>query len=234
MNLLKLSRIVLTICNFYVISLSVGITVAIALATGLNYSLINFMAYGISWTIIWGIASYNSCRAAFYFPGYLFIICYYLKLRLNSIEKRLKNFINYSNGFPMRSKISMIRRLLRDHNELCKQIDEYNQYWKKYLTITYLIFISVSCFLAFVVFISPLKWFLRMEYSSTFSAHILLLLVITYSASTVSDFNERIFRDLYSVCVGNRFPVSIKMKVRTKVKKVFQAIKIFFHNFFNS
>ncbi len=227
MNLLKLSRIVLMICSFYVISLPIGCTAAIALTTGFNYGLINFMAYGISWSIIWGIGAYISCEAAFYFPGYLFIICYYLKLRLSSIEKRLKNFMNYSNGFPMRSKISMIRRLLRDHNELCKQIDEYNQYWKKYLTITYVIFIFVSCFLSFVVFISPLKWYLRIEYLFVFSAHVLLLLVITYSASTVSGFNERIFRDLYSLYVGNRFPVSIKMKVRMQVKKVFQTIKFF-------
>jgi hypothetical protein len=46
----------------------------------------------------------------------------------------------------------------------------------------------------------------------------LLLLVITYSASTVSHFNEVIFRDLYSVCVKNRFPVAVKFKVRLKQK----------------
>ncbi len=108
----------------------------------------------------------------------------------------------------------MIRRLLKDHNNLCKQIDEYNEYWKKYLTVTYVIFVFLVCFITYVVFISAIKWFARIEYTTVLSAHILLVLIITYSASTVSHSNEIIFCDLYSVCVGNRFPIAIKLKVR--------------------
>jgi hypothetical protein len=43
---------------------------------------------------------------------------------------------------------------------------------------------------------------------------------MTYSASTVSHSNEIVFRDLYSVCVGIRFPTAIKLKVRLKQKKI--------------
>jgi hypothetical protein len=179
------------------------------------------MVYGISWAIIWSIGAYHTSKAAFHFSGYFFIICYYLKLRLSFIDKRLKNFMKYSKGFPLKLKISIIRCLLRDHNNLRKQIHEYNQYWKKYLTLTYLIFISVSCFVSYVLFISPIKWYLQIECSITLSAHILLF-IITYSASTVSHFNEIIFRDLYSVYVRNRFPISIKLKVRLNLTKVFK------------
>ncbi len=182
-------------------------------------SLANFLVFGISWTLIWGVWCYHSCKAAFYFPGYFFIICYYLKLRLSSIDKRLKNFIKHSKHSPMKLKISMIRHLLRDHNNLCKQIDEYNQFWKKYLTITYVLFVFLICFITYVVFISPIKWFVRIECMAILSGHLLLVFIITYSASTVSHFNEIIFRDLYSVFVGNRFPISIKLKVRLKDNK---------------
>ena len=206
----------------YVISVTFGYMAIIALVMGLNYSLFDFIVYGISWTIIWGIWCYHSTLAAFYFPGYFFIICYHLKLCLSSIEKRLKNFMKYSKHSSLTLKISMIRRLLRDHNNLCKQIDEYNQYWKKYLTLTYIIFVSLVCFLTYGAFITPIKWFLRIEYSVVLSAHILLVLIITYSASTVSHFNQIIFRDLYSVCVINRFPISIKLKVRLKQKEFFK------------
>ncbi len=216
LNLLKLSRIVLIICCSYVISVTTGCMIALLLAFGLSYSSANFLVFGISWTMIWGVWCYHSCKAAFYFPGYFFIVCYYLKLRLSSIDKRLKNFIKYSKRFSMISNISIIRRLLRDHNNLCKQIDEYNEYWKKYLTLTYLIFVFLVCFITYAVFISPIKWFVRIEYSVVLSAHILLVLIITYSASTVSHFNEIIFRDLYSVYVRNRFPIAIKLKVRLK------------------
>jgi hypothetical protein len=200
----------------YVISITIGCSAAFGLAFGLNYNLSNFVVFGFSWTIIWGVWCYHSCEAIYYFPGYFFIICYHLKQRLSSIEKRLKNFIKYSKHSSMKSKISMIRCLLRDHNNLCKQIDEYNQYWKKYLTLTYLIFVFLVCFLLYIVFISPVKWFVRIECSVALSGHILLLTIITYSASTVSHFNEIIFRELYSLCVINRFPISIKLKVRLK------------------
>ncbi len=219
---MKLSRIVLTICCSYAISTTIGYSAVLCLTFGLNYSLTNFLVFGISWTTIWGVWCYHTCRASFYFAGYFFIVCYYLKLRLSSIEKRLKDFIKYSKHCSLRSKISMIRRLLRDHNNLCKQIDEYNQYWKKYLTISYLIFVFLVCFLSFGAFISPIKWFVRIEYSLLLSALTLITLIITYSASTVSHFNEIIFRDLYSVCVRNRFPISIKLKVRLKEKNFFK------------
>jgi hypothetical protein len=214
MKILKLSRIVLMICCSYVISIATGCMIAFLLVFGLSYSLANFLVFGISWTIIWSVWSYHSNEAAFYFPGYFFIVCYYLKLRLSSIDKRLKNFIKYSKRFSMISNISIIRRLLRDHNKLCKQIDEYNEYWKKYLTLTYVIFVFLICFITYVVFISSIKWFVRIEYTAVLLAHLLLVLIITYSASTVSHFNEIIFRDLYSVCVKNRFPITIKLKVR--------------------
>ncbi len=217
------------ICCYYVISITTGSLIVGLLTFGLSYSLANFLVFGIPWTITWVIWCYNACITLYYFPGYFFIICYHLKQRLSSIEKRLKNFLKYSKKFSMRSKISMIRRLLRDHNNLCKQIDEYNQYWKKYLTLTYLIFVFLVCFLTYVVFISPIKWFARIEYSVILLAHILLLMTITYSASTVSHFNEIIFRHLYSVCVRNRFPIFIKSKVSLKWKKYFKY-KLFFPN----
>jgi hypothetical protein len=206
----------------YVISTTISCSAVFGLTFGLNYNLSNFLVFGISWTIIWCVYCYYATEAVYHFPGYFFIICYHLKVRLNAIEKRLENFIKYSKHSSMRSKISMIRRLLKDHNNLCKQIDEYNQYWKKYLTLTYLMFVFLVCFLSYGLFISPTKWYVRIEYSVVLWGHILLLMIITYSASTVSHFNEIIFRDLYSVCVVNRFPISIKLKVRLKHKKFFK------------
>ncbi len=220
---MKLSRIVFTICCSYVISITIGYSAVLCLTFGLNYSLANFLVFGISWTIIWGVWCYHSCKAGFYFAGYFFIVCYHLKLRLSSIEKRLKDFIKYSKHSSMRSKISTIRRLLRDHNNLCKQIDEYNQYWKKYLTLSYLIFIFLACFESYNVFFSDIKWFVRIEYSLVLSASILITLIITYSASSVSHFNEIISHDLYSVRVRNRFPIYIKLKFRLKQKNFFKS-----------
>ncbi len=145
-----------------------------------------------------------------------------LLFKTSLVDKRLKYLIKYSKRIPMKLKLSMIGRILRDHNNLFKQIDEYNQYWKKYLTLTYIIYVFLVCFLSYAVFISHVKWFLRIEYSLVLSAHILLVLIITYSTSTIWHFNERIFRDLFSICVRTRFSTLIKLKVRKKHNEVFK------------
>jgi hypothetical protein len=164
MNLLKLSRIVLTICRSYVSTTTAGCIALTLITTGSNYSLTNLLVFKISCTIFWGIWCYNACKSFYYFPEYFFIVCYHLKLHFSSIEKRHKYFIKSSKRYSMTSKISMIRLMLRDHNNLCKQIYVYNQYWKKYLTIFYLLIVFLVCFITYVVFISPIKWFVRIEY----------------------------------------------------------------------
>jgi hypothetical protein len=138
-----------------------------------------------------------------------------LKQRLNSIRIGIYVIRYKSKRLGLDEKILMIRRLLEEHNNLCQKIYIYNKYWKKYLTITYSIFLSVVCILTYVVFISSgLKWFLIIEYLIVLSAHLLLIFIITYSASTVSHFNDILYKNLCSFCTENSFPIDIKIKVR--------------------
>jgi hypothetical protein len=216
MKVLKLTKMVLMNCWTYLVQVVFGCFSAMITTFGLNYSLVNFLLFGISWPTIWSVWGYMCCKVAYYFPGYFFIICYHLKFRLSSIDKRLKNFMKYSNHFSLVSKITIMRRLLREHNNLCKQIHDYNEFWKKYLTLAYVIAVSAVCFLSYVVFLSQVKWFPRLVYIVVLVSHIQLLAIITYSASNVSQFNEIIFRDLYSIYVRNHFPTSFKLKVYNK------------------
>jgi hypothetical protein len=216
----------------YIVTITAGCYTVIGLAMALHYSVNNFLVLGISWTLVWGMWGYCVCKVIYYFPGYLVIICHHLKLRLSLIERRLKNFMNYSNRFSMISKISMIRRLLKEHNNLCEDIDDYNEYWKKYLTFAYAIFVSLVCFVSYVVFISRITWFVRIEFIVILSGHVLLLSVITYSASTVSHFNQIILRDLYSIYFRNYLPTSFKLKVRLKLKE-FSSVNFFSQQLMN-
>jgi len=179
----------------------------------INYSLYNFIIFGISWIIIWAIWVYLAFIAAYYFPGYYFITCYYLKLRLTSIAKRMKNLVNSSNHLSFKGRQLTIRRLLEDHNKLCQQIDNYNKFWRKYITITYSIYVTLVCFIIYTVFYSSIKWFFRLEYCIVLSAHLLLITIITYSGSSVSQFSHILFRDLSSIYAKNHFPIEIQLKV---------------------
>jgi hypothetical protein len=203
------------ICCFYVFTITAGAVVVIGLPMALNYGLVNWLLFGISWTTFWGIWSYNITKIIYFFAGYYFTVCYHLKQRLNSIRIRLNIIRNKSKILTTKMKISMLRRLSEEHNDLCQQISNYNKYWKKYLTIAYSIFLSITCVLTYVTLIySGLKWFLRIEYLIILSAHLLLIYIITYSAASVSDINLILYKDLHSICAKNCFPINIKIKVR--------------------
>jgi hypothetical protein len=190
MVFLRKSRIVLIICCVYILTITAGVLAVFGLAFALNYSLAYFFLFGISWAIIWGIWTYTGCITLHYFPAYFLLICYHLKQRLNSIRIRLNVIRNKSKSLKSNEKILMIGSLVREHNDLCQNIYCYNKYWRKYLTITYSIFLTINCILAYIVFInSRLNSFLRFEYAIVLSSHLLLIFIITYSASIVSNFN---------------------------------------------
>jgi hypothetical protein len=219
LDFLRKSRILLMICCVYIMSITVGALAIFGFAFGLNYKFSNFLLFGIPWITIWGFWCLIACMPSHYFPVYFFIICYHLKQRLNSIRIRLNIIRLKSKILTSNEKTLMIGRLLEEHNDLCQQICNYNKYWKKFLTIFYSIFMSIVCILTYVVFIFPgLKWFLRVEYAVVLSGHLLVIIIITYSASSVSHFNHKLNRNLCSFMVKNCLSIDIKMKVKLKIK----------------
>jgi hypothetical protein len=144
MNFLKISTIILTILSFKCASISVGAILVIRIPMYLNYSLANFIIFGIPWITIFAIYAYKGSMSAYYFSGYFSIICYYFKQCLTSIRKRLEIIIK---RMMRNQKISWISQLLEKHNGLCEQIHCYNKYWKKYLTINYSIFLLLFAFI---------------------------------------------------------------------------------------
>jgi hypothetical protein len=211
-NLLLRSKIVFMISHYIIQSLTIG-AFSVGILTILNYDIYDFLLYGITWVIIWTVWCYYVCLAIYWPPGYLFIVCYYLKLRLISFQIRLKTFSQRINRLSMKTKSFLIKCFLKEHNELCQQIFIYNKFWRKYLTITLTIFVLLICFLIYLLFIAPMKWYFRFELSIALSGHILLVFVVTYSASIISHFNSVIVRDLYSICFNAKVPIVEKLKV---------------------
>jgi uncharacterized BrkB/YihY/UPF0761 family membrane protein len=132
---------------------------------------------------------------------------------LTSIQTKVKILSERMNRLSMKTKSLLIQSILKEHNELCQQIFIYNKFWRKYLTIALTIFVLLICFLIYLLFIAPMKWFLRFELSITLFGHILLVFIVTYSASTISHFNSVIVRDLYSIYFNAKLPIIEKLKV---------------------
>jgi hypothetical protein len=212
--LLKRSKIVLFISLQYIYSITIGCFAVIILTFGMNLSLHDFLLYGIPWIIIWTVWCYTACSIAYWLAAYYIIICYYLKSRLNSIRIKIKNVLSKNKSL----RKSLFKQILKEHDDLCVKINSYNNYWKKYLSITILIYIMSICFLSYLIFFPPIIWYLRFEFVIVLSAHILLVLVLTYFASSISHLNDVLYRDLNSIYFNFNLQIDMKLKVSFEIE----------------
>ncbi len=133
-----------------------------------------------------------------------------IRIRLNDIQKKKK-----SKFVAINEKNLIIRRLLEDYDDLCQKIYDNSKYWKKFLTIDYLILLSIVCFLTYIVFITPgVKLILRIEYAIVLLGHLMIIFILTYSAASVSHFNPILYKNFCSFNVENCLPIDIKIKVK--------------------
>jgi hypothetical protein len=181
----------------------------------MNLSLHDFLLYGIPWIIIWTVWCYTACSIAYWLAAYYIIICFYLKSRLNSIRIKIKNILSKNKSL----RKSLFKQILKEHNDLCVKINNYNNYWKKYLSITILIYIISICFLSYLIFFPTMIWYLRFEFVIVLSAHILLVVVLIYFASSISHFNYVLYRDLNSIYFNFNLRIDMKLKVSFEIEK---------------
>ncbi len=213
MKLMKRSKIILFICHKYIYSIILGAIIVVMIAMGFNYSVFDFCVFGILWITLWGIWAFLISYVLYWPPGYFSIIGYYLNLRITAFRFKLNNFKTASGQPTLKISSRTIEKILREHNNLCIKISEYNKYWKIYLTISILILILIISFLSYLTLISRLDFVLRIEFLLILSAHLLLLFIITYSASSISYYNKVLFRDLYSFSVKNKLEIHSKLMV---------------------
>jgi hypothetical protein len=197
---------------------------------GFNYSVYDFCVFGILWIILLTVWAFLICYAHYWPPGYFSIVCYYLKLRITAFRFKFNNFKTASGQPSLKISSVFIKKTLREHNNLCIKISEYNKYWKIYLTISILIYILVICFLSYLIFITRLDLVFRIEFLIILSAHLLLLFIITYSASSISHYNRVLFHDLYSFSVKNKLQIHSKLMVSIYLEK-FLLRKFFIETF---
>jgi hypothetical protein len=213
MKLMKRSKIILFICNKYIYSITVGAPIVLIIAMGFNYSVYDFCVFGILWTILLTVWTFLTSSTLYWPPGYFSIVCYYLKLRITAFRFKLNNFKTASGQPSLKIGSNFIQKILREHNNLCIKISEYNKYWKIFSTISIFIFIVIISFLSYLIFITRLDLVFRIEFLIILSAHLLLLFIITYSASSISHYNKVLFCDLYSFSVKNKLQIHSKLMV---------------------
>jgi hypothetical protein len=179
----------------------------------INYELYDYLMYGIIWVIIWGVYIYYACVGIYWFPSYYYIICYYFKIQFRILENDIKLIKRSQNNIPVLRKEALMMRLIKNHNEICRKLTNYNNFWQKYLSQTFIIFLTIILFLSYLYFFTNMPPLPKFEFTFVLSVHVLLIIILLYSSSIVSHFSITTYKLLQSIAVEN-FSIRSKLKVR--------------------
>ena len=103
-KLKKRAKVAFTMASQYISQIYAGFMFIITIIFYVNYKFEDFLIFGIPWVIVWGIWTYVGCIIVYWMPAYYYVLCYYIKLRLISINQKLKIFIKSSDRLTKREK----------------------------------------------------------------------------------------------------------------------------------
>jgi len=130
-----------------ILSISLMIVIIIIFKYDFNY----FIKFGFISSILFYLYVYYVASFVYYGPMYFFIVCYYCKMRMQSINNKLKKIF----GKIIISK-SSIDNLLEDHNQMCNTIIIYNKFWNKILQLIILSMIPFNLIYLHQIFFEDL------------------------------------------------------------------------------
>jgi len=207
------------IFNFFIYSSPVISFSLISYVYFLKCSIIELILIGVPHIIIWSLIGYYAGFLVIWQFAYFYIICYYLKSKINNVNKQIENQVeNFfrRNSFYFCNKIKILNRIyseISDYNNNC---------WSKFL---FLIFISFAILINFITYSSlfgNMNLFERMAFAYVGIFCICLLLFLLTASSSLTYEAIKSYK-LFSSCVAfhTKNTVSIKtFKNHIKVLKI--------------
>ena len=180
-----------------------------------NETLINVMTFGILQSILNRMFLYFYNIFIFYQILYLHILCTYLELKLNNLNKRLIEM-------KKSKRFVRIREILYSFDVIYREINEYNTtYWSKFLFIFWLFFGIIIVILIYIVFYLTIPRFYRISF---IYAIIVLSTMFNYILSKVCSLNSEanksykifhsfIIQYIHSKRIGRLFRLLTMIKV---------------------
>jgi hypothetical protein len=196
--------------NYCIRVITIFGSLALTIIMYVNYKTHDFFIFGIIWITIWSVWMYYASVVIYWFPTYFYIICYYMKIQLKFINRDIKNI--KLTKIPIQLKEILLIKLLVKHQNIYRKIKIYNNYWKKYLSQSFIIFLTIILFLSYLYFFTSMTFLPKFEFTIVLTVHVLILIVLTYSASSVSHFSTTTYKLLQSISV-EKFSIRSKLKV---------------------
>jgi hypothetical protein len=221
-KIMKRSKLLFRICGPISQSMLFAAFLLPLILFSINFTLCEFLVYGIIHCIISSLSAYYSFCFHSHSVVYFHIICYYLRLKLQFINNQIKAITESGKKFNETKLLSIIGSL----QEIYSEISDYNNnYWSKYLFAN----------LAFILTVCNVTLFHTLFGNTSFTFKIwelyanisfaLILMNLLISASAVYSEAKRSYKLLNKLFIcskANKIRANIQIKVR---------LKNFFNNF---
>ena len=121
-----------------------------------------FIVLGIPWTVYESLWSFFICSNMGLLPASFEVVCYYLRLRYEQIDKLLDqlnaDFINHkSNLLSLLDRRQKLKRLLILLNDANNDVMDFDKYWSKYTAIVFVSYIPQLLFELYVLLFLPMN-----------------------------------------------------------------------------
>ena len=132
----------------------------------------------------------------FYQCFYFFIICLYLKIKIDALNERL---IEMQKNKQFRG----IPRTLRSFDSLLSEINEYNTtFWSKFLLLFWFSFGFNITLLLYVIIYLELPFIVRLIFIYALIVYIIIFFTIIFTASSVNYHLKKIYKTLNSMKIS--------------------------------
>ena len=181
LKLIKYTKVAMLTARVYRIAQTINILFMCILLLSLRPTSINLLIstlIKVAWSLFYTVWLHYVISIMFYQFTYFLILCYYLHLKLNQINRRLVN------------KEKNIYQIIRELTEVYEEISHYNStYWSKFLLVIYSSMSSLIATITFVSFVIgiPNELIKSIFFSYSLFNSLLLLLTIIFSSLIYND-----------------------------------------------
>jgi uncharacterized membrane protein YuzA (DUF378 family) len=181
-KLLMISRFLFKFCDFNLkILIPLSCFMASFIPLALHSTLIELLFFTIPWSILFSMGTTFANSILIWQLTYFYLLCYYLNIKLRSINKQILLTLNSS---TIRNNITQI---LIDLNWVHAEINDYNSnYWSKLLLQLCCLDTSIICLFVFNVLFGQMSIAIRTMFIYASLICLVILLVFLNSASYVA------------------------------------------------
>jgi hypothetical protein len=180
-----------------------------------NYDFYRAISFGLISLMLILLYCYYSVALIHYCLMYFLIICYYCKLRMNSINKNLNYLIE---KFMISNK--SIDNLLKDHNDLCNAIYDYNIFWKRIYKYCLYGIIPINLIFLHQVFFGELRLQILLGFIIAVISYLSLLLILNFITASVHKEVSKSYKLLHLLYLK----ISSTHMIKRKIKVIFKLI----------